>query len=389
MTTALITPSVLRWARQRAQLDAERLAKKTSVQPEKVLLWEQGREQPTFRQAQQLAHALKIPFGYLFLPQPPVEALPIPDLRTVRSQSHKQLSLDLRDLVADVLRKQDWYRDYLLEQGAEKLPFVGRFTLNTSAATIAHDLTETLNLALTDREKATGREDFLNLLGHKAEEAGILVMRSGIVGGNTHRPLNVAEFRGFAVADTIAPVVFINSRDARAAQVFTLAHELAHIWLGESGISNLSLSQPQDNSQYQQVERLCNAIAAEFLVPREALLTRWDNQATVDDNAERLSRYFRVSGVVIARRALDLELVDWQTYDAYYQRQAAQWTPTNDNETPGGSYYRTLPIRNSRRFTATVVQTALQRGLLLRDAGKLLGITPAKISQLAQEMGIG
>lgn len=388
MTTALITPSVLLWARQRAQLDVERLAKKTAVKPDKLLLWEQGREQPTFRQAQELAHALKIPFGYLFLPQPPVETVPIPDLRTVHSQPHEQLSLDLRDLLADVLRKQDWYRDYLLEQGAEKLPFVGRFTLTTPAAAIAHDMTETLGLALTDREKVSGREDFLNLLSHKAEDAGVLVMRSGIVGNNTHRPLNVAEFRGFAIADEIAPVVFINSKDAKAAQVFTLAHELAHIWLGESGISNPSLAQPQSNAHHQQVEKLCNAAAAEFLAPQAALLARWDNQATLDENAERLARYFRVSGVVIARRAFDLGLVDWPTYDAYYQRQAARWTADKEDEGSGGSPYRTLPIRNGRRFTATVVQAALQRGLLLRDAGKLLGLSPAKIGRLAQEMGM-
>jgi Zn-dependent peptidase ImmA (M78 family)/DNA-binding XRE family transcriptional regulator len=383
---ALITPSVLRWARQRAQLDPERLAQKTHVKADKLLRWEQGDEKPTFKQAQELARILNIPFGYLFLPHPPQEMLPIPDLRTIRPQPYGQLSLELRDLLADVLRKQDWYRDYLVEQGAEKLPFIGRFTLATPVARIAQDIAVTLNLSLENRKATKNGEDFLNLLSMKAEEAEIWVMRSGIVGNNTHRPLDVEEFRGFVIADDFAPVVFINSKDAKAAQIFTLAHELAHLWLGQSGISNPSLARPLLN-QRDRVEKVCNAVAAELLVPQQDLLANWDEQATLEQNASQLARYFRVSTVVIARRALELGLVDWSIYHAYYQQQAAQWIQPRADESQGGNYYRTLPIRNGRRFTATVVQSALEHGLLLRDAGKLLGISPAKISQLAREIG--
>ena len=220
MTTALITPAVLSWARQRAQMEPDRLAEKTGVNINKVLLWEQGEAKPTFRQAQAVARVLHVPFGFLFLSQPPEEDLPIPDLRTVGSNPAHQLSVDVRDVITDVLYKQDWYRDSLLGQGAESLPFLGRFDDNSSAADIARDMVEILRLTIADRQSNNNQATFLDLLVERAENAGLWIMRSGIVGTNTHRPLSVEEFRGFAIFDDFVPVVFINGKDAKAAQIF-------------------------------------------------------------------------------------------------------------------------------------------------------------------------
>lgn len=387
MSAAQITPSMLAWARQRAQLAPDRLAQRLQVRTERVLCWEEGSEQPTFRQAQQLAHLLNVPFGYLFLALPPDEHLPIPDLRTVGSRTPAEVSADLRDVLADALQKQAWYHDDLREQGAAPLPFVGKFTPDAPTATIAADITATLRLTLADRKTAGDSDGFLNLLVVRAEAAGVWVMRSGIVGNNTARRLDVQEFRGFAISDPIAPLVFINSRDARRAQSFTLVHELAHIWLGASGISDAELS-TASNALPTAIERRCNAVAAEVLAPEGLVRERWRPEQSLASNAQQLATLCRVSTVVVARRAADLGFVTWDEFRSYYQQQRTAWQEQTRTRDGGPSYYSTVPVRNGERFTEAVLRGALEQRLLLRDAGVLLNIHPAKLTRLAQAIGI-
>ncbi|HMM61712.1 MAG TPA: ImmA/IrrE family metallo-endopeptidase, partial [Candidatus Rifleibacterium sp.] len=98
---------------------------------------------------------------------------------------------------------------------------------------------------ISDRGEAANWESFFNILVERSEQAGIIILRSGKVGNNTHRTLDVKEFRGFVIYDELAPFIFINGADAKAAQIFTLVHELAHVWLGASGVSNNGLDTPE------------------------------------------------------------------------------------------------------------------------------------------------
>jgi Zn-dependent peptidase ImmA (M78 family)/transcriptional regulator with XRE-family HTH domain len=389
MSEALISPCVVNWAMQRGRRDSADVAGKVGVTVEKVESWSNGTAKPTFRQAQDLARVLRIPFGFLFLSKPPKESLAIPDLRTMRSEQTRWLSLDFRDVLSDVLRKQEWYRDFRLERGFEQLVFVGKFKQSSSASDVASDMAKELGLTLADRDHVRQSDEFLNLLVKKAEELGICVMRSSMVGNDSHRGLDLDEFRGFVVCDDIAPMVFINSSDARAAQVFTLAHELAHLWIGESGISNLSIEQ-SSRSIHDHVEKLCNAIAAEVLVPKEALLQKWHMGESLSVNAGALAGYFRVSTVVIGRCAYDLNLIAQSDYVDFYQQQSKLWVKPTQRKESRPDFYRTLiPMRNGKRFTVSVVHSVLENHLLLRDAGALLGVHPSTVSQLAQKLGTG
>ena len=132
----------------------------------------------------------------------------------------------------------------------------------------------------------------------RIEDSGVLVMRSGIVGNNTHRPLDVGEFRGYALADPYAPLVFLNGKDALAAQMFTLMHELVHIWMGDSGVSNPSLAATSDRN----VERYCDSVAAEILAPADLIREQWTLVQRQDDAVQRLTRRPKVSSLVIFRR---------------------------------------------------------------------------------------
>lgn len=386
MTVALINPGVLRWARERARIGPERLAKSASVTPERILRWEEGVEKPTFKQARDLANKLHIPFGYLFLSHPPVEKLPIPDLRRIGDHPIGEVSAELFDLIADTLYKHDWYREYLIEQGEGKIPFIRRFDLDADPKEIAIDMTKTLSLTLSDREEVRSSDQFYNLLVKRAEAAGIWVMRSGIVANNTHRSLEVQEFRGFAICDDIAPLVFINGKDAKAAQIFTLVHEMAHLWIGKSGISNMSLDRPV-NANGEDIERICNSIAAEVLIPEESFLKMWqEGERDIEENASVLATFFRVSTVVVSRRALDLGLIDWQSYINHYRKQEKRWHRGGE-EQGGGNFFKTIPVRYGRRFTEAVIRSTSDQSLLMRDAGRLLNITPSTIQTLAEHLG--
>jgi transcriptional regulator with XRE-family HTH domain len=236
MTEAMISSEVLRWARRRAAMPVDVIAGKLKVAIEKITAWEGGESYLTFHQAEKIATILHIPFGYLFLPSPPEEKPPLPDLRTPYGAPRGNFSADLLDLLRAVQTRHSWFRDYLQERGAEPLPFVGKFTPSAPVQNIAADIAETLGIKPGCDSNGTP-DDFFKSVCEKCEDRSIWIMRSGIVFGNTHRPLRVSEFRGFAIADTICPLIFINASDAKSAQLFTLAHELAHIWLGQAGVS--------------------------------------------------------------------------------------------------------------------------------------------------------
>ncbi|WP_448653082.1 ImmA/IrrE family metallo-endopeptidase [Pseudomonas fluorescens] len=372
---AYINPAILSWSRQRAGLSEAQVAKGLMVKLERLKKWEGGQSLPTFNQAQKWAAIVHVPFGYLFLRAPPPEHLPLPDLRTVGGVFPDEPSLNLMDTVRDVLRKQDWYLEYLQDHERAPLPFVGRFSSHSPIKDVVADIRRVLGV--TDAFARMSYEDYVRALVSGAEEAGILVMRSGVALGNTHRKLDVSEFRGFAISNPMAPVVFINSADAPTARLFTLMHELAHIWIGSTGVSDGS------SQSARQEEAFCNAVAGEFLAPELIFRAHWDSDVHWEENLAPLAGRFRVSALVIARRARDLGYISNDQYGAYYRRILQEY---RDKDGSGGDYYRTAAIRNSTRLSKAVLAEAQSGRILLRDAGKLLGVQPAKLKTYGMKL---
>jgi Zn-dependent peptidase ImmA (M78 family)/DNA-binding XRE family transcriptional regulator len=372
---ALVNPSLLIWSRERAGLSTEQVAKKLPVKPDRVEEWEAGEAKPTFLQAQKWASLAHIPFGFLFLKQPPAEQLPLPDLRTVGGIAPQRPSLELLDTVRDSIRKQDWYLEYLQHQEHQPLAFAGRFNSRSSVAEVVADIRQTLgvhpDIARLDYDKYT------RALIEAAEVAGILVMRSGIALGNTHRKLEVSEFRGFAISNVFAPVVFINSSDAPTARLFTLLHELAHIWIGSSGVSDGNSANGRDE------ERFCNAVAGEFLAPEVQFRALWNAEIDWEENLAPLATRFHISKLAIGRRACDLGYISQAQYSAYYRMVLKAF----QNEKGGaGDYYRNATAKNSPRLSKAVLTEAMSGRMLLREAGNLLGVQPAKLRTLANKI---
>ena len=287
VNVAYINPQILSWARVRSGKSQFELETALKASGDEFDAWERGEIHPPFDKAQKIAQALSIPFGYLFLSKPPEVAPPLPDLRTLADR--QPLSLNFLEVVNDALVKQDWFRDYLRENKESKLSFVGRFTAADAPAEVAKDIRRVLGINLALRRAAKDWGDYVAKLAHRSEQAGILIMRSGVVGNSTRRKLSSREFQGFAVTDPYAPIVFVNSDDFKTAQVFTLVHELAHIWIGTSAISHLDPTMRRNPET--PVELFCNSVAVEALVPQVEFEAAWQDK-DIESVAGRLSRHW-------------------------------------------------------------------------------------------------
>lgn len=373
---AAVSPQLLTWAIGRASSSTAELAKSAGTSESVVNQWLQNGRQPTFSQARKAAAHLRVPFGFLFLPQPPPDTLPIPDFRVLGGHIIGEISPDLRDVILATMRRQDWLAEYRKDQGAPLVSVVGIAKGMTSPVQIAAKMRQALGLTRADQHSSNS-DDFMRQLVDKAESLGISVLRSGIVGLNTHRPLNVREFRGFSLSNRRAPFVFINGADAKTGQVFTLIHELAHIWLGQTGISG---SLRQEGA----TERLCNEVAAEVLVPATQFARAWRDSDTFDENIQRLARQFRVSRYVIAIRAFESGQIDRPTLDGLLN--LFDSNVRTKKKSSGGDFYKTTIARNGRRFTDGVMGALSQQRVLVRDAASLLEVRPAHLERLAREL---
>ena len=380
MATAFVNHDMLRWAVARASMDTTAVAERLGVSEDKFESWLSGEALPTFKQAQRLASVVQVPFGFFYLREPPKEKVQVVEFRKIPGVSAR-LSRDVLDLLSDIEFKRDWYRDYRVEGGFDALEFVGRFDVSASTLLVASDIRSELSRE-SNSLFATKKmpERFLDELIKAAERIGIWVMRSGVVGNNTHRPISVEELRGFAIADKIVPIVFLNGKDSKAAQIFTLAHELAHIWLGKSSIEFGELSEIVSEGD-PEVEKKCNAIAAETLVPSNEFAASWLDGVPLEEQVGELSGQFGVSRIVIARRALEQSLIDRDTYSAFFAAEKARWAEIASS-IGGGSYYNNIPSRNGKTFTKAVAREAAIGRLMYRDAGQLLGVQPSKVREL-------
>ena len=380
-STALVQKRLLRWARTRAGLDSASAAKGITTR-EKWEDWEEdGGSFPTFKQAVGLAKKLHVPFGYLFLTNPPEEPLPLPDLRTKYGAAGTKPSPAFLDVVYDALRKQEWYHDYLQEQDADPVPFVGRFTEATPVATVAEDISRTLRLDQSLRHQARDIDDYFRLLVRQAEAVGLLVLRSSIVGNNTHRPLDPDEFQGFAKPDNLAPLVFVNQNDYLSAQVFTLLHEFAHIWIGVSGVSDVDyLDRPVDQSAVHQ--RHADQVAAEALVPAKDFVARWEIYPN-EDRLDHLRRDYCVSIFVVLRRAYDLGKLSLAEYRSRYDELRQGVKPPRPG---GGGGYSSLFSRNSHAVTAAVLRSVIEGKLPPTEGATLLNVRPPTLYNMERYM---
>ncbi|MDE2732258.1 MAG: ImmA/IrrE family metallo-endopeptidase [Bacteroidota bacterium] len=359
-----VKPNRIQWAREQSGIESSELIRRFP----KYLEWERGTLNPTIRQLELLAKITRVPFGAFFLSEPLKFDLGVPDFRTIGNRDPKRPSPDLRDTVYLCLQRQDWYREHAQLEGELPLPFVGSATRTCKVEKVAASIRGVLAFDLDERAELPTWTDALRRFVDQADASGVLVMISGIVGSNTHRRLDPNEFRGFALADEYAPLIFVNGADSKAAQMFTLAHELAHIWLGESAVSNVALTSRPSH----EVEQWCNRVAAEVLVPLTSLHDEFRGRAKLSAELQRLARLYKVSKLVVLRRAYDAGALDKPSFeDAYHEELKRVQFATKRS---GGSFHPALRARVGRRFGSALVISTLAGRTTYTEAFRYLGI---------------
>lgn len=378
-TRVEVNPAMLRWARERSGIDEEHLTHRFP----RLYAWENREVLPTLNQLEQFAKATHAPIGYLFLDKPPVERIPIPDFRTAENRRIDHPSPDLLETIYLCQQRQEWYRDFARSARDEPLPFVGTVSTQADVVAIAGRIRGALRFDVNECQQCPTWTDALRRFVEQVDRLGVLVMVNGVVGSNNSRKLDPAEFRGFALADELAPLIFVNGADTKSAQMFTLAHELAHLWLGQSALSDTEpVSAPRNN-----VEDWCNRVAAELLVPLDAFKQAYRIGEELQGALARLARQFKVSTLVILRRIHD---AGGLTRDQMWQAYALELARLREiqSKSGGGDFYLTLGARVGKRFARALVGSTLEGQTLYRDAFRLLGFSRhSTFRELASTLG--
>ena len=377
-----IQPDILNWVMQKLQF--QDVGKSIF---DILREWQSGEKVPTFNQIEDVSKKTNIPLGYFFLEVPPIDDCEIIDFRTVNSISVDNPSRNLIDTVDAMSSVQEWMIDYYKTNGNEPFSYVGKFTDKVQAKTIALDIRKELGLDEEWFLSGKNAADSFRIAREAIGNIGVLVMANGVVGNNTHRKLDVNEFRAFTLLDKQVSLIFINSCDTDNGKIFSLFHELAHVWLGKDSFYNEPFG---STAVVSKLEVLCNAVAAELLVPDDIFDQKWnENQQEIFEKIQELAKYFRCSRFVITRRALDQNKISSDKYGAIVQELVKQSKRSLENakKRSGGDFYRNLNSKWDKNFVAALAQSTESGKTLYTDAYHLTGTTGKTFVELVNRSG--
>ncbi|GHV90488.1 DNA-binding protein [Spirochaetia bacterium] len=346
--------------------------------------WKNEETLPTYAQIESLSQKTHIPLGYFFLKTPPAEDIPLLKFRTINSTTGQVPSRDLIDTYYHMESIQDWMRDYLIDLGNEKLPFVGACKNNTNIEGIADTIRNTAGLSLDWYFQSNNADKSFNIARKYFENIGIIIIRNGVVGQNNFRPLNIDEFRAFTLIDDYAPLVFINSKDSANGRLFSLFHEIVHIWIGlHSFFNNSSIL----SFNISPLETLCNAVAAELLAPNKIFIREWydRNHLSVDEKIVAIAKYFTCGKTVIARRALGNNFIDQVQY-AKIAETAINLFKNEKIKQEGGNYYAAIKQRYGNTFILALDNSIREGKTLYTEAFKLTNTNRNTFANLVAEV---
>lgn len=357
---AFITPKILKWARETAKMSSDIAAGKVPVTETKLLEWEEGISQPTIRQAEILAKAYRRPFALLFLPDVPMDFQPLQDFR---KKSARPLGTGSTFIIREIQQKQAWIRELNQENDEQRLSFVGKFSLGDNPEVVANDMLKTLAIHPLHYSTESPVREWIR----KAESKGIYVSRTSFI--HARLKLDSNELQGFCIADEYAPFVFVNSDDWEAPQLFTLVHELAHIWIAASGISSDIEPELHHRDKLHPVEVFCNEVAANALMPKRVMTAINRRVFSSSEELFKSARKLGVSSFAFLYRSYNLNLIsidryrrlkkdaeaDFQEFLRKEEEKKSRLKEKQKEKESGPNFYMLLVNKNSHLFTRTVL----------------------------------
>lgn len=376
-----IQPAVINWAL--SQTKEEQLGTKLM---DNIMRWLDGSKTPTFNQIEDFSRKANIPLGYFFLQTPPVEEIKLLEYRTVDSIELANPSRNLIDTIHEMENVQDWMKDYRQDADFDTLEIVGSLKEKTDVKEISNQIRTDLGMPSDWYKNTRTISEAFNYVRGLLEYSGILVMLNGIVGKNTHRALSIDEFRAFAMVDEWAPLIFINSADSDGAKLFSLFHEVAHIWIGENDLYN----DRRNSKNVKDIEILCNSVASELMVPQEIFLEAWEDNATADlkEKVYEITRWFKCGVAVIARKALDNKKINQKMYDEIVEEAIKAYRIMKENkEAGGGNYYNTMESRLDSAFVKAICFSVKSGRTSYTEAYRLTNTSRKTFSEVVGRLG--
>ena len=272
-----------------------------------------------------------------------------------------------------------------IDSGYEKLQIVGSLKDYNDVRKIADIIRRDLGLLKDWFNSVSSKESAFHYIRNLIKDTGIIVMLNGIVGKNTHRSLNINEFRAFALVDECAPLIFINSSDSENAKIFSLFHELVHIWIGVNDLFNDRRYTNSGNK----IEVLCNAVASELILPADVFIDAWNSDVSDDMNERigKLAHRFKCSRCVIARKAYDKRKISLADYNAIIDDSIRSFEEYKRIKKGGGNYYTNAANRLDRSFVLAICNSLMSGRTTYTEAFRLTNTTGKTFAEVASKFG--
>lgn len=389
-----VNPDILRWARETADLSPADAAHAIGLNDafgktgaERLAALEAGEDEPTRRILLAMSKKYRRPLLVFYLREPPRKGDRGRDFRTVPDAEPLAYDATLDALIRDIKSRQSLVRSLMDDEESQPLAFINSFEMRQGTAALAERITTTISFQLSEFRSQRNISSAFAYLRSRMEAAGIFVMLAGNLGSH-HSNIPVEIFRGFAIADGVAPFVVINDQDSYSARSFTALHEAAHLWLGTTGISGAAASTS--------IEQFCNDVAGEILLPRSELQEIASTRSCPFDEAVEQIQTFaderKISRAMVAYKLFRADYIGesrWRELSARFQQ---EWTDSRtktnnkDEERKGGpSYYMVRRHRLGQAILGLIGRSLTEGKITYTKAGQVLGVKPRNVKPLLRD----